>query len=411
MRTVSEANSSSWRNWSLNSALGLCLLSAAGFASLWALNIGTPAQLDFGNRFTPFVLTASGVVFAIVGWLIASRRPGNRIGLVALGIGLFTGLDTLGIEYTVYATRTSPGALPGGEVAAWLANFIWVIPIGLIGTVLVLLFPDGHLPGPRWRLVMAGACVGVVASILYFAFAPGPLESLSWVENPFGLRGSRPWIEILSLGFFLLAATIPPAAWSMRRRYRRASGAERAQIRWFAAAAALVAVTYVGQFIYSVLTGTLAAGSESQRWFQTFAVAGFGVVGASVGIAVLRHHLYEIDRIISRTVSYALVLALLGVIVLALVTGLAFFMPSDDPLVVAVATLTVFALFTPIRRRVQLVVDRRFNRSRYDSARVIDQFAGSLQERVDPEGVVDDWVGVVEETMQPVSVAVWVRDI
>lgn len=377
---------------------------------LWVLNIGTPAQLDFGNRFTPIVLTASGLVFAVVGWMIASRRPGNRIGLVALGIGLFTGLDTLGIEYAVYATRTSPGSLAGGEVAAWLANFVWVIPIGLIGTVLVLLFPDGHLPGPRWRWVMAAACVGVVASVAYFAFASGPLESLPWVENPFGLRGSRPWIEFFALGFFLLAATIPPAAWSMRRRYRRASEAERVQIRWFTAAAALVAVSYVGQFIYSVATDTLAAGSDAQRWFQTFAVAGFGVVGASVGIAVLRHHLYEIDRILSRTISYALVVALLGLIVLGLVAGLAIFIPSDDPLVVAVATLVVFALFNPLRLRVQRVVDRRFNRSRYDAARVMDDFTGSLQDRVDPEGVVDDWVGVVEQTMQPSTVGIWVRE-
>lgn len=386
------------------------LVFTVAFAWLWIINLGTPALLDFGNRFTPLVLTASGVVYVVVGWMVSSRRPDNTVGWVALGIGLPAIVSTLANEYAIYATLTEPGSLPGGDVVAWLGNFIWVAPVGTLGTVLVLLYPDGDLPSRRWKGVLMAAIVGMAGAMLYFALAPGPLESLDWIENPFGLPGSEAWIEWLALGFFLLAATAPLAAWSMRQRYRRSHGVARAQIKWFAAAAALVAFTYSGQVIFSVATGTLDGGSPEQRWFQTLAVAGFGTMGLAVGVAVLRYRLYEIDRIISRTVSYVLVVAFLGLVVLGMVSLFALFLPSDDPLVVAVSTLVVFALFTPVRRRVQAAVDRRFNRSRYDAALVVESLTGMLRQRVDPAGVVDDWREIVEETMQPTAVGVWVRE-
>ncbi|MEX0795722.1 MAG: hypothetical protein WD274_03415 [Acidimicrobiia bacterium] len=390
--------------------LTLALVLTVAFAWLWIINLGSSALLAFGNRSTPLALTASGIVFVVVGAMVTSRRPGNRIGWVALGIGLPAIMSTLANEYAIYSTVTEPGSLPGGDVVAWLANLVWVPPVGLLGTVLVLLYPDGDLPSRRWKGVLIASIVGMAGAILFFALAPGPLTSLDWIENPFGLAGSESWIEWLSLGFFLLAATVPLAAWSMRQRYRRAHGVARAQIRWFAAAAALVAFTYVGQFILSVTTGSLEGGSPAQRWLQTLAVACFGTLGFAVGVAVLRYRLYDIDRIISRTVSYVLVVAFLGLVVLGLVSLFALFLPSDDPLVVAVSTLVVFALFTPVRRRVQAGVDRRFNRSRYDAALVVESLAGLLRERVDPEGVVDDWRELVEETMQPTAVGVWVRE-
>lgn len=390
-------------------ALVLSALAAVGFVWLWILNLGTSASLVFGNRATPFVLAGSGVVFACVGWLVSSRRPDNAVGWVTLAIGVTALVSTLFTQYAIFATRTRPDALPGGSVAAWLGNFIWVPAVGLLGAVLVLIFPDGHLQSPRWKPVMVAAVSGMVGTMIYFTLAPGPLESLPWIDNPFGLEGSRPWIELFALGFFVMAGTVPLAAWSMRTRYRSSSGVARAQIRWFASAAAVVALLYVGQFIYSVATGTLDGGTDAQRWFQTFAVAGFGAMGASVGVAVTHYRLYEIDRIISRTITYALVVGLLGLVVFALVTGLALFLPSEDPLIVAAATLTVFALFNPTSRRMQRWVDRRFNRSRYDAAIVIDRFSGELQGRADPEQVMQDWVGVVEKTMQPATVGIWVR--
>jgi hypothetical protein len=398
------------RVWLLGATLAMSFLLTVGFAWLWILNLGIASILNFGNRATPAVLTASGLVFTVVGWMITSRRPDNKVGWIALAIGLPTQIGSFAIEYSVYATRTVPGGLPAGDVMAWLANFIWVVPVGLLGTVLVLIYPDGRLPGRGWSITMAAAITAMVAAVFFFALMPGPLQSLQWIDNPFGLTGSESWVEFFALGFFLLAALVPISAWSLRQRYRRSHGVTRAQIKWFAAAAAAVAITYFGQFIYSVATGTLDGGSEAQRWFQTLTVGGFGAMGVAVGVAVLRYRLYEIDRIISRTVSYALVIGLLVLVVLGLVTLLAVFLPSDDPLVVAVSTLVAAALFNPVRRRVQGVIDRRFNRSRYDAQRVIGRFTASLQEQVDPGEVVEGWVEVVEDTMQPAAVGVWVRD-
>ncbi len=390
--------------------LALALVFTVAFAWLWIINLGTSVLLAFGNRSTPLVLTASGIVFVVVGAMVTSRRPGNKVGSVALVIGLSQIISTLANEYAIYSTLTEPGSLPGGDVVAWLANLVWVVPVGLLGTVLVLLYPDGDLPSRRWKAVLIASIVGMAGAMLFFALAPGPLTSLDWIENPFGLAASESWIEWLSLGFFLLAATVPLAAWSMRQRYRRSHGVARAQIKWFAAAAALVAFTYVGQFIFSVATGSLEGGSPAQRWIQTLAIACFGTMGLAVGVAIFRYRLYDIDRIISRTIAYLLVVALLGLVVVGLASLLALFLPSDDPLVVAVSTLVVFALFTPVRRRVQAAVDRRFNRSRYDAALVVESLTGLLRERVDPEGVVDDWREIVEETMQPTAVGVWVRE-
>lgn len=391
-------------------SLVTALVFTVAFAWLWIINLGTSVLLNFGNRSTPLVLTASGIVFVVVGVMVTSRRSGNRVGWVALGIGLSAIISTLANEYAIYSTLTEPGSLPGGDVVAWLGNFVWVAPVGLLGTVLVLLYPDGDLPSRRWKGVLIASIVGMAGAMLFFALAPGPLVSLDWIENPLGLPGSESWIEWLSLGFFLLAATVPLAAWSMRQRYRRSHGVARAQIRWFAAAAALVAFTYSGQVIFSVATGTLDGGSPAQRWLQTLAIAGFGTMGLAVGVAILRYRLYDIDRIISRTLSYALILGLLGLVALGLVSGFAHFLPDDDPLVVAISTLVVAALFSPLRKRVQRTVDRRFNRSRFDAERVVQGFASTLQERVDPAGVVDGWLEVVSETMQPAAVGVWVRE-
>jgi uncharacterized membrane protein YbhN (UPF0104 family) len=180
-------------------------------------------------------------------------------------------------------------------------------------------------------------------------------------------------------------------------RFVRSRGIERQQLKWFVFALVVGIVVLVTPWTENDMVGTVL-----------WTVVPISILG-SMAVAILRYRLYEIDRIISRTITYALVVGLLGLVVLALVAGLALFMPSDDPLVVAVATLVAFASFNPLRRRVQRLVDRRFNRSRYDAQRVIDNFAGTLRHRVDPEEVVDGWLGVVSETMQPAAAGVWVK--
>ena len=199
--------------------------------------------------------------------------------------------------------------------------------------------------------------------------------------------------------YFLLALSIIGASASLLIRWRASRGLERLQIKWLAIAASLV-----------VLALAVAGFNTQALWEIVLVAAALSLIPVAIGIAILRYRLFEIDRIISRTVSYGLVVGMLGLVALGLVTLLTGFLPSDDPLVVAVATLAVAALFNPLRKRVQLLVDRRFNRARYDSQRVIDDFAETLRDETDPDEVVDGWVGVVEDTVQPTTVGVWVKE-
>lgn len=394
-------------------SLGLFLIMAVAFGVLWVLNLETPgAQNDFGTRFTPVVLMLDGLVFAFVGTIITSRRPENGVGQVCLLIGLLIGANSLAGEYGVYALLTEPGALPGGDIAAWFVNWTWVAYIGLIGTVLVLVFPDGRLPSRRWRPVMAVALVAMAMAAVSFALAPGPFLSVPWApDNPFGVEGAAVVLEFFSLGFFLLAATSVAAAWSMVIRFRLASGRLRQQIKWFASAAGLFVVLYVGQAFYSLVTGTLgSASTDVQRVIQTLVAATFGILAAAVGLAVMRFRLYEIDHVISRTLSYGVVTATLLGVYLLLVFVLGSVLPFEGDLAVAASTLTVAAMFNPLRRRIQATVDRRFNRSRYDALRTVESFSHRLRAELDLQGVVGELQIATLATMQPAIVSMWLRE-
>lgn len=377
----------------------------------WILNLGTPgAETDFGTRLTPPITAVDGAIFAVVGALIVSRRPGNAVGLVCLLIGLLSALNNLTIGYSIYSMLTQPGALPGGPVAAWLANCTWVIYVGLLGTVLVLLFPNGRLLSRRWRPVMVTALVAMAMAGTGFALVPGRFVSVPWASNPFGIEGLATELEVLEPGFFLLAVTIVAAVVSMVLRFRRSRGVERQQIKWFASAAALVAVVYVGQAFYALFTGTLGASSGTQRIFQTAIVATFGVLGLSVGIAVLRYRLYQIDHVISRTVTYALVTGALGAVYLVITFGFGQVVPAESDLAVAASTLAVAALFAPLRRRIQGRVDRRFNRTRFDAARILVRFSEQLRHSTDLASLEGDLSTVTGRIMEPVHVSLWLRE-
>jgi cytochrome b subunit of formate dehydrogenase len=391
--------------------LGLAAFVVAATIAFWVLNLGTPdAETDFGTRFTPLFAGLNGLVFAIVGALIASRRTGNAVGQVCLLIGLTSSVNSLAIEYSVYGVLTAPGALPGGLFSAWIANWTWVIYVGLMGAVLVLLFPTGRLLSPRWRWVMGAALVGMAMAATGFALAPGQFTSVPWASNPFGVEELATMLEILESGFFLLAIAIVAAAISMVVRFRKATGIERSQIKWFASAASLLAVVYVGQAFYSLFTGTLGDSPVELRVFQTAIVALFGFVAASVGIAVLRYRLYEIDRIVSRTVSYAVVAAVLASVYASVVVGIQALLPISDHLAVAASTLTAVALFSPLRRRVQAIVDRRFNRAHYDAQQEIDRLTQRLRTEMEIVDLTDELLGVVNKTMQPAGVTVWIKE-
>lgn len=336
----------------------------------------------------------SWLAWAPVGYVILQKRPGNGVGAALLFVGA-----TMGLSFVALAIAASEAVL-GLRVWAELVNVIFgVVPwLGIVW--LVLVYPSGRFATTWERLTGRGIVVLGIIACAAFTLSPEPMYETG-VPSPLAVEGLGPATSIITVGpgFFFVIALLLVAIVLLVRRWRTSQGIERMQFRWlFLGAFGFITVLTVGQFL-----------PDDSNALYLWLPAGFAIP-ATIGVAVLRYRLYEIDRILSRTISYALVLGLLGLIVLGLVALFTTFLPSDDPLVVAAATLTVFALFSPLRLRVQRVVDRRFNRSRYDAERIVEVFSGNLRDRMGAERLVEEWVGVVEETMQPATVGIWVRE-
>ncbi|MEX1126756.1 MAG: hypothetical protein WEE53_13940 [Acidimicrobiia bacterium] len=342
------------------------------------------------------LLVVAALAFVVVGTLILSRT-GNRTGWVVSAIGL--AIFLAGVAGILVDSGMVVGEALGG--ALW---FSWFFLAGL----LFFLFPTGKPLSPRWRWLgwVGYLAVGVVLSYLVAEELCVRISSqgscLEWVDNPIGIPGvpnpeyGNPVGELILVGFVLIAAV------SLVIRYLRSHGTERLQLKWFAfAVVGMITVIFAQELLTDVVPEVVSNLVGSLTILA---------LPAAIGVSVLRYHLYEIDRIVSRTVSYTAVVLLLAAVFIGVVTLLTSLLPTQDDLAVAGSTLAVAALFNPLRRRVQTWVDRRFNRSRYDAQKVMDDFAGSLRDRVDPDGVVEGWVGAVSETMQPSSVGVWVRE-
>ncbi|MEX0795726.1 MAG: hypothetical protein WD274_03435 [Acidimicrobiia bacterium] len=333
-----------------------------------------------------------GIFMLALTLLLVLRRPEHPVTWALLASSFFSSVQTLLGSYAAEALLAVPGQLPLGRLAlvgSAIAQTWFVLGFMLM----VNLFPTGRpLPGwwkwVVWSLLLVAMVAGVVTSLSPIELGGGEIPPL--IES--GIKPIGDMANVVLTVFFLMGTIA-----HVITRFVRSRGLERQQLKWFV-------FTLIVGIVLLVLPWTENDTIGSVLW----TVVPVSVM-ASIAIAILRYRLYEIDRIVSRTVSYVLVVVLLGLVVLGLVSVFAVFLPSDDPLVVAVSTLAAAALFNPLRRRVQEMVDRRFNRSRYDAERVIAGFVGALRERVDPEGVVDGWVGVVSETMQPASVGVWVR--
>lgn len=335
--------------------------------------------------------TLGGWLVLALGVLLAARRPEHRVTWVFVGMAILGGLQQALGGYAVEAL-VIPSELPFGPLALASSSIAqaWFVFAFLL---MVNLFPTGRpLPG-GWRLVVWALVP--LAAVGALDILTAELELGSLIIPPLIERPSPRTIDFFAAGFagFAIVGTVTHVV----VRFSRSGGLERQQLKWFTFTLAVGIAVLVGSWTEDDTIGALL-----------WTVVPFSIL-ASVALAILRYRLYDIDRIISRTVSYALVVGALGVMVLGLVALLAVFLPSDDPLVVAVSTLAVAALFNPVRHRVQRLVDRRFNRSRYETELVIEHFARSLRSQLDAEAVVDGWLGVVAETMQPSSVDVWVR--
>jgi hypothetical protein len=372
----------------------LCLLVLAGLGlSVVQLTLGDRAVADD-------IFAAAGfLIYAAIGGLILIRRNGHPTGWLLIMIGLAV----------LFADGLS--GLPGVSdlVADWVSSWGWGLVFSLFA-VLTLTFPSGHLPEGSGPWARAGRAAIWLLPILLVATAftetLGGAESSTETINPVGLLPE--WLGYVAL--LGIVAILLGGAVSLVIKRHRAVGAERAQYTWVVFAFVLLTTTVIFAFLYIFISIGVGAGDPGDAaWTPTYLM--MILFPLSFGVAVLRYRLYEIDRIVSRTVSYALVVGLLAGAFLGLVALMSSLLPDESSdLAVAGSTLVVAALFNPLRRRVQGWVDRRFNRQRYDAQRVMDGFAYSLRDRVDPEEVMTGWVEVVSSTMQPDSIGMWVRD-
>jgi hypothetical protein len=336
--------------------------------------------------------------FPAMGALIASRRPGNAIGWLLLGIGLAASLLIACMGYAVYGLVTNEQGAPGATLAAWFVAWLWFPLIAIIPTFVPLLFPTGRLPSRRWRPV-AWLNAAVVAIVTLPAMVEGRLAEGDYnIPNPIGIASlGDTEDQVFSIMGPILLLSIALSLASLIFRFRRGSIQERQQLKWIAFA---VATLFVG----TILEDGFNVGLPAFIFPLTLML-----IPVSMAIAVLRYRLYEIDRIISRTVAYGALTAILAGGYLVLVLALQSLLPVDDnsPLIVAVSTLAVVAAFGPLRGRVQSLVDRRFNRSNYDAQRTVESFSQRLRSEVEIEALTRDLVGVVDSAMHPRHVSVW----
>ena len=391
---VASADATPWAGWLAVTVLAICLAGLTALAALDAVD-GTFSDDVAGNVALFLALGA----YAFVGALLLWRLPRHRIAWVmcAVGLGIGAGGGAQALAVFMIAGRSQP--LAGSVVAAWIANWYWYATMALVFVFMPLLFPTGRLISRRWRPVLAVAALTTGAFVLLGSVDP-MFDGFAYsIANPLGVDAVVD-VERSTAGRLLYVVVVGCAVAALASlviRFRRAQRIERAQIKWVAyASAVLIANLLLGE-VLSVYTTSSAL---------PFAIT-IGLFPASVAVAVLRYRLFDIDRLMSRTISYGLVTALLVGTYLILVVTLQEMVPARGELAVAVSTLAVAALFHPLRRRVQDVVDRRFDRARYDAVRTVAEFSQRLRSHIDLDVLVDELEAVTTETMQPALVALW----
>jgi hypothetical protein len=338
---------------------------------------------------------------ATVGAVLASRRPRHPVGWLLLAFGLSLSAAGVALAYTNYGVARA-GTPPGADLVALYLPATIVTAIACNGPVL-LLTPTGSLPSPRWRWLAGVTAATPVALLLVLTLIPGPGDRRAdAVDSPLDLHAlDGAQLVAYQAAFAVAIIAFVVAAASLLVRFRRARGIERQQLRWVVLATVVVALLGVVHLV------AMALGAYALAPL----VGGLNppILSAAIGAAILRYRLYDLDRIISRALAYGLLTVLLGGGYAAVVLGLGQLLGQDSNLVVAAATLAVGAAFQPARRRIQAVVDRRFNRRRYDSVQTIAAFSTRLRKHVDLATLTAELLGVVDQAMQPAQVSLWLR--
>jgi hypothetical protein len=351
-------------------------------------------RLDTPVYFFWLALTVIAMGYSVIGAIIASRLPNQPIGWICCAIGFIAAVDHFGGEYAVYAVLARSGALPGSQAMLWLQSWLWMLFVGLL-VFLLLLFPTGRLPSSRWRPI-AWVSVAVISVAVIWSSIISPDLRPDAPPSPVQL-------SVMLLGLVAAASVVVGR--------RGARGVERQQIKWLLYAGAIF---FVGPTFQIAVSYVVRVEGSWALWVGNFlgVVSGLGIPVA-IGFAILRYRLYDIDRIINRSLVYGSLTATLvalyfGGIVLSqrvfvLLIG------QQSTLAVVASTLLIAALFTPLRRRIQSFIDRSFYRRKYDARKTLEAFASKLRDETDLEALNNELVGVVRETMQPSHVSLWLR--
>src|SRR5215217_5091396 len=390
-----------WSLWVLSIALtSLALL-------LLALILSHPHTHTFDEWLDS---TLNAVFYSSVGAIVASRRPENLVGWLLCLWALSESISHFSAQYAIYALLARPDSLPAGEAFAWVSSWLVFIVIGF-SVLSILLFPTGRLPSRRWRWVTWLTVAFVLVGAISGAFSSGPIYDLGPIRNPLGIEGFSDLSDSIFLNMVALVLVVA-ATLSVFVRLRGATGVERQQIKWFAYATAAAVMGLVPAEIIPDMI-------EVPLWFERIGNAIFllliPAIPISMGIAILRYRLYDIDIIINRTLVYgSLTATLLAVYFGGVATIQAVFrfltgQEQQPQLAVVVSTLAIAALFNPVRRRIQSFIDRRFYRRKYDAQKTLEAFSSKLRDETDLEALSGDLEGVVRETMQPAHVSLWLR--
>ena len=389
-----------WSTWGLAmvlTVLGLLLL---------VLNLSHP-DIPVYSFWADNILLSIG--FSTIGAVIVSRLPSeNPVGWLFCVVGLLWGMIHFSGEYALYALLAAPGSLPGGEVAAWIYSWLWVLSLGL-HVFLALLFPNGRLLSSRWRWFARLSVLVTSVGVVLAAFSPGPIAvGLPAIRNPFGIEG-LPNVYKPVQGLMLVLICVAAVSLLMRRLYAR--GVERQQIKWFTYTVAVAASGATLKYTISEPMDVVWLG-----WVgRALTLLGLTGIPISMGIAIMRYRLYEIDIVINRTLVYGSLTGILALVYFGSVTATqaifrALTGQEEQPqLAIVVSTLVIAALFSPLRRRIQSFIDRRFYRRKYDARKTLEAFSAKLRDETDLDALNAELVGVVKETMQPAHVSLWLR--
>ena len=407
-----------WLAWALG-GISVAMFIAGLVFALLTLNVADPVRRTSTGGIGGLLIFLPFLAFPIVGALIASKRPENPIGWICLISGLFWMFIVVSDPLTAYSLATT-GSAPGPVMFDALTLWSWALPLGLLGTFMVMLFPDGRLPSRRWRPLAYLSGTAILLASVALTVEPGPLPHRGGVRNPLGIEG-HPWVQAVGAAcVLLLALCILASAVSIIWRYRHSGGEIRQQIKWLAFAASFVGVTYLSALIGGifVVPEYLFTEGKTPVWISLIfngVLISFAGIPTAIGFAVLKYRLYDIDVIINRALVYGSLTVTLAAVYFGGVAGTqtvfrALTGQEQQPqLAVVVSTLTIAALFNPLRRRIQSFIDRRFYRRKYDAARILAAYGARLRDEVDLKTFSDDLLEVVGETVQPVHAILWLR--